>query len=295
MGQGRTPLVTLVCKWACANGSEPEPVQDHVSLGTAITNPCSGHRISLSSCDVPSSTTLDHGDLLVMDGSVQSEYAHRTVLGLQGPRVLLTYRWVTQHAASCPQAGVVGCVLPTCVQGLVEPSSRWLGEGENKWTSSWGLVLLFLIMVFALLVSTWIHTRRGHRYSLQRLSRRRACFPSRGSARWVGRRRWQLSRRRQYSKRASFYFSLVFFWERKLYSFSQSLVSYFCSLLGSPPHATMMHVHHKTTFLPFFGRFFLVSKRTFFFLGGYCMDTPYWEGQASWAWTSGFHPWSTFG
>ena len=95
--------------------------------------------------DVPSSITLYHGDLLVMDGSAQSEYAHRTVPGLQGPRVNRTYRWVTQHAASCPLAGVVGCVLPTCAQGLVEPSSHWLGEGKNKWSSSWGLVLFLLI------------------------------------------------------------------------------------------------------------------------------------------------------
>ena len=86
--------------------------------------------------DVPSSITLDLGDLLVMDGSAQSEYAHRTAW-LQGPRLNLTYRWVTQHTASCPLAGVVGSVLKTCVQGLVEPNSRWLGEGENKWSSSW--------------------------------------------------------------------------------------------------------------------------------------------------------------
>ena len=86
--------------------------------------------------DMPSLITLDHGDLLVMDGSAQSEYAHRTVPGLQDPRVNLTYRWVTQHAASCPLAGVVGCVLPTCAQGSVEPSSRWLAEGENKWSFS---------------------------------------------------------------------------------------------------------------------------------------------------------------
>ena len=78
--------------------------------------------------DVPSPITLDHGDLLVMDGSAQLEYAHRTVPGLQGPRVNLTYRWVTQHTASCPLAGVVGCVLPTCVQGLIEPNSRGFGE-----------------------------------------------------------------------------------------------------------------------------------------------------------------------
>ena len=92
---------------------------------------------------------LDHGDLLVMDGSAQSEYAHRTASALQGPRVNLAYRWVTQHAASFPFAGVVGCVFPTCVQGYVEPNSRGLGEGENKWSSSWGLVLLLSILVFA--------------------------------------------------------------------------------------------------------------------------------------------------
>ena len=78
--------------------------------------------------DVPSLITLDHGDLLVMDGLAQSEYAHRTVPGLQGPRVNLTYRWVTQHTASCPLAGVVGCVLPSCVQCLGEPSSCGLGS-----------------------------------------------------------------------------------------------------------------------------------------------------------------------
>ena len=40
----------------CARGDVPAganlngiPVQDHVSLGTTMTNPCSGHRISLSS------------------------------------------------------------------------------------------------------------------------------------------------------------------------------------------------------------------------------------------------------
>ena len=62
--------------------------------------------------DVPSSITLDHGDLLVMDGSAQSEYAHRTVPGLQGPRVNLTYRWVTQTR----------CVLSICSSGLCSPN-----------------------------------------------------------------------------------------------------------------------------------------------------------------------------
>ena len=68
---------------------------------------------------VPSSITLNHGDVLVMDGSAQSEYLHCMMPGLQGPRVDLANRWVAQHTASCPLAGVVGCVLPTCVQGFV--------------------------------------------------------------------------------------------------------------------------------------------------------------------------------
>ena len=43
----------------------------------------SGHSVEFqvrrASCDVPSSITLDHGDLMVMDGFAQLEYAHRTV------------------------------------------------------------------------------------------------------------------------------------------------------------------------------------------------------------------------
>ena len=105
--------------------------------------------------EVPSSIRLDHGDVL---------------------------------GCSCPIGvrGVVGCVLPTCAQGLVEPGSRCLGEGENKWSSSWGLVFLLLILVIALLVSTWIHSRRRHRHSGQRPSRSAAYFSSRGRAHWVG-------------------------------------------------------------------------------------------------------------
>ena len=159
-----------------------------------------------ASGNVPSSTRLDRGDVLVMDGLAQSEYEHCTASGLQGPRVNLTYWWVAQHIPSCPLAGVVGCVLPTCAQGLVEPSSRWLGEGENKWSSFWGLVLLLKILVTALLVSTWIHIRRVHRHSGQRPSCSVVHFPSWGRARWVGGRCWRLSRRHQSSRGVSFYF-----------------------------------------------------------------------------------------
>ena len=95
------------------------------------------HRIS---SDVPSSIMLDHGDLLVMHGPAQSECAHRTVPGLQGPRVNRTYRWVTQHITSCPLAGVVGCVLPSGVQCLTGPS-----VGESNWALFWWMILLLSI------------------------------------------------------------------------------------------------------------------------------------------------------
>ena len=150
---------------------------------------------------VPSSIRLDHGDVLVMDGLAQSDCERCTASELQGPRVNLTYRWVAQHTASCPLAGVVGCVLPTCAQGLVVPSSRWFGEGENKWSSSCGLVLLLLINgVCPSGQHLGFTLGGGHRHSGQRPSCSVAHFPSRGRARWVGGRRWRLSRRRQSSK-----------------------------------------------------------------------------------------------
>ena len=111
---------------------------------------------------VPSLITLDHGDLLVMDGLTQSEYVHCTASGLQGPLVNLTFRWVAQHIASCPVAGAVGCVLPSCVQGLAEPGPRGEWGWGSKWSSSWGLVLLLLILVSVLLIGPLINIRRGH-------------------------------------------------------------------------------------------------------------------------------------
>ena len=192
--------------------------------------------------NVPSSIRLDHGDVLVMDGLAQSEYEHCTASELQGPPVNLTNRWVAQHTASCPLAGVVGCVLPRCAQGLVWPGSRWLGEGENKWSSSWRLVLLLLILVSVLLVSTWTHIRRGHRHSGPRLSCSAVHFPSRGLALWVGGRRWRLSRRRQFPRKMSFYFPfLSFVGEKTLFFFFRIrfLLFLYCWV---PLHATVMHI-----------------------------------------------------
>ena len=118
MGQGRTSLVTLVCKGEYASGvnlnryaSPRSRIRWH-SDNEPLFGPQNSPKlieVRRASSDVPSSITLDHGDL-VMHGPAQLEYAHRTVSGLQGPRVNLTYRWVAQHTASCPLAGVVGCV-----------------------------------------------------------------------------------------------------------------------------------------------------------------------------------------
>ena len=79
--------------------------------------------------NVPSSIRLDHGDLLVMDGPTQSEYVYCTASGLQGPRVN-PYIPMGCATHSVLSAGVAGCVLPTCAQGLVEPNP--VGWGRRK-------------------------------------------------------------------------------------------------------------------------------------------------------------------
>ena len=137
--------------------------------------------------EVESSVRLDHGDILVMDGLAQSEYEHCAASGLQGSRINLTFRWIAQHTASCPFAGVVGCVLPSCVQGLAVPGSRGYGVGENKSISCWGLVVLLLAILFYLPVSTWIDIRRERRHSGQRPSCPTVLFPS---LYWSGKTPW---------------------------------------------------------------------------------------------------------
>ena len=69
-----------------------------------------------------------HGDVLVMDRLAQSEYEHlRMVSGLQGPRVNLTFRWVTQHIASYPLCNVL---CPRVCK--VQPRRILLGRGKGK-------------------------------------------------------------------------------------------------------------------------------------------------------------------
>ena len=86
--------------------------------------------------------------MLVMDGLAQSENEHRTVSGLQGPRVNLACRWVTQHIASCTLTGVMCSALPSCVQGVAEPRPPQQETGETKWAIFWLMVLLLSVWVW---------------------------------------------------------------------------------------------------------------------------------------------------
>ena len=205
--------------------NEPELIVS-MSLGHSVE-----FQVRRASWDVPSSMTLDHGDLLVMDGPAQLEYAHRTVSGLQGPWVNLTYRWVTQHIASCPLAGVVGCVLPSCVQGLAEPGSHVWGVGENNWISFFGDWSSFCQ---SLCLSSWLTLgfTIGGFATVVDVQPTRRCTPSPAGPCPFWARRWRLSRRCRSSKRRFFYFPFGLFNEVKPCSFYKGMVYYFCVLLS---------------------------------------------------------------
>ena len=86
----------------------------------------------LAAGNTPSEIRLDHGDLLVMDGLTQFEYEHSTASELLGPRVNLTFRWISQHIRSCPLAGLICGALPSDAQDLAEPHSRGGGSRKSK-------------------------------------------------------------------------------------------------------------------------------------------------------------------
>ena len=67
-----------------------------------------------------------------MDGLIQFEYEHSTASELLGPRVNLTFRWITQHIRSCPLAGLIGGALPSDAQDLAEPHFLWWAVEEFK-------------------------------------------------------------------------------------------------------------------------------------------------------------------
>ena len=119
--------------WHCGNellfGSPFEPkVIVSMSLGHSVLFKLRRR----ASENTPSQIRLDHGDLLVMDGLTQLEYEHSTASELEGPRVNLTFRWISQHIRSCPLAGIIGGALPSDAQDLAEPHSRGRGSRKSK-------------------------------------------------------------------------------------------------------------------------------------------------------------------
>ena len=129
--------------WYAGNGSfipwhcDNEPLFGSPSEPKVIVSMSLGHSALFklrrrASENTPSQIRLDHGDLLVMDGLTQLEYVHSTASELEGPRVNLTYRWISQHIRSCPLAGLIGGALPSDAQDLAEPHSRGGGRGNQN-------------------------------------------------------------------------------------------------------------------------------------------------------------------
>ena len=172
-------------------------------------------QVRRASSDVHSSITLDHGDLLVMDGSAQSKCAHRTVPGLHGPRVNLTYRWVAPH-----------CVLSTSKRsGLCSPNmcamfSRaqvpvGLVKGKINGPLLWDGPPLVNPGGCPSGQHLDSHLEGGIVTVVSIHPARRCTSPLGVVPVGLGGRRWALSRRRQSSKKVSFYFPFVFFaWEK---------------------------------------------------------------------------------
>ena len=111
--------------WHCDNerlfGSPFEPkVIVSMSLGHSVLFKLRRR----ASENTPSQIRLEHGDFLVMDGLNQLEYVHSTASELEGPRVNLTFRWISQHIRSCSLAGLIGGALPSDAQDLAEPHYR---------------------------------------------------------------------------------------------------------------------------------------------------------------------------
>ena len=163
-------VATLLTPW-CAKGEVPTGVNlnRYVGDGSCIPWHCDNERLFGSPCEpkvivskslghsvlfklrrrTPEKTLfpiwLDHGDLLVMDGLTQSEFEHSTASELEGPRVNLTYRWISQHIRSCSLAGLIGGALPSDAQDLAEPHSRRGGVEEIKMSMTCLMVLLVVL------------------------------------------------------------------------------------------------------------------------------------------------------
>ena len=154
--------------------------------------------------NAPSLIGLDHGDLLVMDGLAQSEYEHSTSSELQGPRVNLTYQWITQHTPSCRSRWAGACSSIVCARFAQGWTPTW--KRRHFSMPPWAGFFLWLVVVacLALACASIVHWR----WPGQRRRRACPCFPTlvrtvslRGRARWIGSRRWKVPRRRRLSQR----------------------------------------------------------------------------------------------
>ena len=235
-----------------------------------------------------SSVTLNHGDILVMDGSAQTEYLHCSA----------THCVLSTRRRS-------GLFAPVVCARFSRARFSILGERENNGSFSWGLAFLLFILMSVPLVSIWMNIRKGCRHSGQRPPCLTVHLSSRGRARWVGRRRWSLSRRCQLSKKRTFYFPGVFFWGTKLcLSFHGMVFRLFLLLdllaakweptpcyrdaysVGIPKGACGEKsgpMHYKTTSSPRGSCVFWLVNGLFIFLECGGMDASYWSGKASWA------------
>ena len=99
----------------------------------------------------------------------------------------------------------------------------------------------------ALLVSTWIHTSRGLRYSFRRCTSPPGVVPV-GSGDGVGDCHDVANLQKE-----RLLFPFVSFWVEKLDSFSKSLVSHFCLLLGIA-HPCYRDAYSVGTLSGLFGR-----------------------------------------
>ena len=98
---------------------------------------------------------------------MQDEFLHCTDPGLEQERINVTFRWIKQHAGSCPLRTGVVCCLPTCPQGLSVPVTGVVGTGI-VWAFWVLLGALCTWEVLALLVYPHMKTVLGLRWCAYR-------------------------------------------------------------------------------------------------------------------------------
>ena len=85
-------------------------------------------------------------------GREQDEFLHCTDPGSDQERINVTFRWIKQHASTCPLLGAgVACCLPTCARGSSVPGTE-LVEKSGFWAFWLLLGALCILGVLALLV-----------------------------------------------------------------------------------------------------------------------------------------------